>query len=58
MVVWMFDASGDPNMPKNLKRVGAADDLALEARVQILQQQLAELLTVLEKAGIKTALKP
>jgi hypothetical protein len=56
MVAFVFEDKGDPNMPKNLKAVGAADDLPLERRVQILQQKLAELLTVLQEAGIKTEL--
>jgi hypothetical protein len=43
-------------MKKNLKAVGAADDLPIETRVGILQQQLAELLTALQKAEIKTRL--
>lgn len=41
-------------MKDNLKKVGAADDLSVERRVQILQQKVAELLTALQKAGIKT----
>ena len=56
MVAYQFDDKGDPNMPKNLKRVGAANDLQIDARVNILQQQVAELITALEKAGIKTKL--
>ena len=56
MAAMVFDDKGDPNMPKNLRRVGAANDLPLENRVQVLQQQLAELITALEKAGIKTGL--
>jgi hypothetical protein len=56
MVVMAFEDKGDPNMRKNLQRVGAANDLSIEARVQVLQQQLAELITALEKAGIKTGL--
>jgi hypothetical protein len=52
----VFDDKGNPNMPKNLKVVGAANDLSVEQRVQILQQKLAELLTVLQEAGIKTDL--
>jgi hypothetical protein len=56
MVAMVFDDKGDPNMPKNLRRVGAANDLPIETRVQVVQQQLAELVTALEKAGIKTGL--
>ena len=41
-------------MRKNLIRVGAGNDLTYEARVQALQQAVAELLTALEKAGHKT----
>lgn len=43
-------------MKKNLARVGAASDLPYEARVQALQQVVAELLTALQKAGHKTDL--
>jgi hypothetical protein len=56
MVAMVFEDKGDPNLRKNLSRVGAANDLPIEARVQVVQQQLAELLTALEKAGIKTGL--
>jgi len=56
MVAMAFEDKGNPNMPKNLKAVGAANDLPIEKRVQILQQKLAELLTVLQEAGIKTDL--
>jgi hypothetical protein len=56
MVAMVFEDKGDPKMRKNLSRVGAANDLPIEARVQIVQQQLAELITALEKAGIKTGL--
>jgi hypothetical protein len=54
MTVFEFDAKNEPLMRENLKRVGAADDLSVEHRVQILQQKMAELLTALQKAGIKT----
>lgn len=54
MTVFEFDLKNDPLMKENLKKVGAADDLSLERRVQILQQRVAELLTALQKAGIKT----
>jgi len=43
-------------MKKNLIRVGAGNDLTYEARVQALQQVVAELLTALQKAGHKTNL--
>ena len=56
MAVMIFDDKNEPDMPKNLKKVGAADDLNMEQRVQVLQQQLAELLTALQKAGIRTDL--
>jgi hypothetical protein len=49
-----FEDKGEPLMRKNLKAVGAMDDLSYQQRVVIMQQRLAELLTALEKAGIKT----
>jgi hypothetical protein len=55
MTVSEFDIKNEP-MKGNLKRVGAADDLPVERRVQILQQKMAEFLTTLQKAGIKTEL--
>lgn len=54
MTVMVFDDKNDPILRQNLKAVGAGSDLPIEARVQILQQKLAELLTALEKAGIAT----
>ena len=54
MAVFVFDDKGDPNMRKNLKAVGAMDDLKIEKRVEILQQKFAESLTALQNAGIKT----
>ena len=54
MTTFEFDAKNEPLMKDNLKKVGAADDLSVERRVQILQQKVAELLTALQKAGIKT----
>lgn len=41
-------------MRENLQKVGALRDLTVERRVQILQQTVAELLTALQNAGIKT----
>jgi hypothetical protein len=49
-----YDASDHDGMRQNLRRVGAMNDAPIEARVQALQQTVAELLTALEKAGIKT----
>jgi hypothetical protein len=54
MVAVLFDTKGDPRMDANLKSLGVGDDLTVERRVQVLQQKLAELLTALQKAGIKT----
>jgi hypothetical protein len=54
MTAFVFDTKNDPIIRENLKRVGADSDLKVEARVQALQQAVAELLTALEKAGIKT----
>ncbi len=54
MTAFGFDDKNDPEMKENLKRVGAGSDLTLETRVQALQQVVAELLTALQKAGIKT----
>jgi hypothetical protein len=57
MVAMEFDMKGRENEAKmrdNLKRVGAGSDLPIENRVQALQQTVAELLTALQKAGIKT----
>jgi hypothetical protein len=54
MTVFEFDTKNEPLMRENLKKVGAADDLSIERRVQALQQKVAELLTALQKAGIKT----
>jgi len=51
-----YKGEDQDQMSKNLKRVGAGDDLNYEARVQVLQQTLAEVLTALEKAGVKTTL--
>lgn len=56
MTVFEFDLRNEPLMKENLKKVGAGDDLPVERRVQILQQRVAELLTALQKAGIKTEL--
>jgi len=41
---------------KNLKAIGAANDLTMETRVNILQQKFAELFTALQEAGIKSEL--
>lgn len=54
MTVFEFDLKNEPLMKENLKKVGAGEDLSVERRVQILQQRVAELLTTLQKAGIKT----
>jgi hypothetical protein len=54
MAVMEFDDKGDPNIAKNLRALGVGSDLSTERRVQILQQKFAELLTALQKAGIKT----
>jgi hypothetical protein len=57
MAALEFDLKGRENEAKmgaNLKRVGAGNDLPIERRVQALQQTVAELLTALQKAGIKT----
>lgn len=51
-----FSSEDQVRMGKNLKRVGAADDLTYEARVQTLQKTVAELLSALEKANVKTEL--
>lgn len=51
-----YKSEDQDRIRKSLKRVGAADDLKYEARVTILQQTSAELLSALEKAGIKTSL--
>ena len=56
MTVFEFDDKGEPLMADNLRKVGVGADLPLERRVQVLQQKLAELLTALQKAGIKTAI--
>ncbi len=56
MGVLEFDDKGDPRMGDNLKKVGVTGDLSVERRVQILQQKVAELLTALQNAGIKTEL--
>ena len=57
MTAMTFDLKGRENearMKTNLKRVGAGNDLPIDNRVQALQQTVAELLTALEKAGVKT----
>ena len=57
MTAMEFDLKGRENegrMRVNLKRVGAGSDLPIENRVQALQQTVAELLTALQKANIKT----
>jgi hypothetical protein len=54
MAAFEFDDRGEPLMKENLKKVGVGSDLSDEWRVRILQQRLAELLTALQKAGIKT----
>ncbi len=57
MAAMEFDLKGRENeekMKTNLTRVGAGNDLPIEKRVQALQQTVAELLTALQKAGIKT----
>ena len=54
MSVMEFDEKGDPELRKNLHVLGVGSDFSLERRVQILQQKLAELITALQKAGIKT----
>jgi hypothetical protein len=54
MAVMEFDEKGDPELRKNLHALGVGNDFSVEKRVQILQQRLAELITALEKAGIKT----
>jgi hypothetical protein len=54
MVGLEFDDKGDPALRKNLEALGVGRDLPVERRVQLLQQKLAELLTALRKAGIKT----
>jgi hypothetical protein len=51
-----FKPEDQERMQKNLKRVGAGDDLPYEARVKVLQETVAELLSALEKAGVKTGL--
>ncbi len=50
----VFDDRKEPLMRDNLKALGALDDLSYEKRVEVMQQRLAELLTALQKAGIKT----
>lgn len=58
MTVFNFDLKGTQEekamMKDNLKRVGAGDDLPYESRVHALQKTVAELLTALQKAGVKT----
>jgi hypothetical protein len=54
MSAFVFDMKGDPAMEANLRKLGVGGDLPVERRVQILQQRLAEMLTALQKAGIKT----
>lgn len=54
MTASQFDLKNEPLMENNLKKVGVGCDLPVERRVQMLQQKLAELLTALQKAGIKT----
>lgn len=54
MAVLEFDDKGDPVLRKNLDAVGVGRNLLVERRVQLLQQKVAELLTALQKAGIKT----
>ena len=54
MAVMEFDDKGNPDVAKNLHALGVGSDLSIEKRVQILQQKLAELITALQKAGIKT----
>jgi hypothetical protein len=51
-----FSNEDRERMREGLKRVGAADDLSYEARVQALQRTVAELLAALEKADVKTTL--
>ena len=51
-----FKPEDQERLKRNLKRVGAADDLQSEARVKVLQETVAELLSALDKAGIKTSL--
>jgi hypothetical protein len=51
-----FKPEDQERMKKNLTRVGAAQDLSYEARVTVLQETVAELLSALEKAGVKTTL--
>ncbi len=54
MSVFDFDTKNEPLMEQNLKKVGVGGDLSVDRRVQILQQKMAELLTALQQAGIKT----
>jgi hypothetical protein len=51
-----FKPEDQERLAANLKRVGAGDDLSWEARVKVLQETVAELLSALEKANIKTSL--
>ena len=51
-----FKPEDQERMTKNLKRVGAGDDLTYEARVKVIQETVAELLSALDKAGVKTSL--
>lgn len=54
MTASRFNLKNEPLMKNNLNRVGAGDDLSVEHHVRVLHQELAELLTALQKAGIKT----
>jgi hypothetical protein len=54
MPTFTFEDKNEPLMRENLKKVGAMEDLSVERRVKMLQQKVAELLTALQKAGIKT----
>ena len=58
MAAMEFELKGAPEdiarTEENLKKVGVGYDLPLERRVQALQRTVAELLTALQKAGIKT----
>ena len=51
-----FKPEDQERLKVNLKRVGAGNDLTYEARVKVLQETVAELLSALEKAGVKTSL--
>jgi hypothetical protein len=54
MAVMEFDDKSNPELAKNLRVLGVGNDFTVERRVQLLQQKLAELITALQKAGIKT----